>query len=96
VYADYHGAQVYHYHDEKDNEADAIIELEDGRWGMFEIKIGFNQVEQAARELLSLKNKFFNETKSCPSFLCVICGMTNAAYKRPDGVFVLPITALKQ
>ena len=40
IYADYHSAQVFHYHDEKDNEADAIIELDDGRWGMFEIKIG--------------------------------------------------------
>jgi len=95
VYADYHRAQVYHYHDERENEVDAIIELEDGRWGMLDIKIGFNQVEDASRKLLSLKEKFSNETKSNPSFLCVICGMSKAAYKRPDGVFVVPITALK-
>lgn len=95
VYADYHRAQVYHYHDERENEVDAIIELEDGRWGMFEFKIGFNQVEDASRELLSIKEKFIIETKSNPSFLCVICGMSNTAYKRPDGVFVVPVTALK-
>jgi hypothetical protein len=95
VYADYHRAQVYHYHDERENEIDAIIELEDGRWGMFEIKVGFNQVDDAARALLSLREKFINETRSKPSFLCVICGMSNTAFKRPDGVFVVPITALK-
>ncbi|MDY4611641.1 MAG: DUF4143 domain-containing protein [Sphaerochaetaceae bacterium] len=95
IYADFYGAQVYHYHDERDNEADAIVELTDGRWGMFEIKLGFNQVEGAAQELLSLKEKFLKETKSDPSFLCVLCGMANAAYKRPDGVYVVPVTALK-
>ena len=96
IYADCHDGLVYHYHDEHDNEVDAIIELGDGRWGMFEIKLGFNQVEVAAKGLLSLKEKFLKETKSEPSFLCVICGLANAVYKRPDGVIVLPITALKQ
>jgi len=64
------------------------------RWGMFEIKVGFNQVDKAAEELLSLKTKFETETKSSPEFLCVICGMTNMAFRRPDGVYVVPITAL--
>ena len=95
VYADYHSAKVYHYYDEKNNEVDAIIELENGRWGMFEIKIGFNQVEDASQKLLSLRDKIVSESKSDPSFMCVICGMANAAYRRPDGVFVIPITALK-
>lgn len=95
IYADYHGASVYHYSDEDNNEADAIIQLNDGRWGMFEIKVGFNQVDAAANGLISLKEKFYRETKSEPAFLCVICGMSMAAYKRPDGVFVVPVTALK-
>lgn len=94
IYSEYHGAKVYHYHDEKDCEADAIVELPDGRWGLFEIKVGFNQVENAAKELLNLQEKFEKETGSDPSFLCVICGMSNAAFQRPDGVFVVPITAL--
>ena len=94
IYSDYYGAKVYHYHDEKNNEADAIVQLEDGRWGMFEIKVGYNQVENAAIELLNLKNKFESETGHSPQFLCVICGMTNIAYKRADGVYVVPITAL--
>ncbi len=95
IYADYHEASIYHYSDESNNEADAILQLKDGRWGMFEIKIGFNQVDSAAKGLLSLKEKFYRETKSEPAFLCVICGLSAAAYKRPDGVFVVPITALK-
>lgn len=95
IYASSHDGKIYHYHDERDNEADAIIELLDGRWGMFEIKIGFNQVEKAANDLLALKDKFQAETKSEPTFLCVICGLANAAFKRSDGVYVVPITALK-
>ena len=94
IYADYYGGKVYHYHDERDNEADAIVELPDGRWGMFEVKLGFNQVEKAAEELVLLKTKFETETRSMPEFLCVICGMTSMAFKRPDGVYVVPITAL--
>ncbi|SCW69322.1 hypothetical protein SAMN02910456_02633 [Ruminococcaceae bacterium YRB3002] len=94
IYADCHDGKVYHYHDERDNEADAIVELSDGRWGMFEIKVGFNQVEGAAQSLINLQTKMLEETGSKPEFLCVICGMCNAAYQRPDGVYVVPITAL--
>ena len=94
VYGGQYDAKVYHYHDERDNEADAVVELPDGRWGMFEIKVGFHQVEDAARELLKLQSKFKAETNSVPSFLCVLCGLSTAAFQRPDGVFVVPITAL--
>ena len=94
IYSDYYDGKVYHYHDEQGNEADAIIQLPDGRWGMFEIKVGFNQVEKAAKELLCLKEKFETETYSSPEFLCIICGMSNMAFKRPDGVYVIPITSL--
>lgn len=94
IYADYYDGKVYHYHDERGNEADAIIQLPDGRWGMFEVKLGFNQVEKAAKELLCLKAKFEAETNSSPEFLCIICGMTNMAFQRSDGVYVVPITSL--
>ena len=95
IYADYHEAKVYHYRDENDKEADAIVQMPDGSWGMFEIKVGFNQVESAANELINLSETFKKESNSSPEFLCVICGMSNAAYRRPDGVYVIPITALK-
>ncbi len=93
VYAAAIGAEVFHYHDEKENEVDAVLELPDGRWGLVEIKVGFNQVEKAAEQLILLKEKFTRETSSTPQFLCIICGLSSAILSRPDGVYVIPITA---
>lgn len=96
VYADSFNAKCYHYQDYQDKEIDSVIELEDGNWCAFEIKLGANQIEKAANDLLNLKKQIENENGKAPSVLCVICGLTNAAYQRPDGVYVVPITALKQ
>ncbi len=96
IYAESFDAKLFHYQDYKNREIDAVIELDDGRWCAFEIKLGANQIDAAARELISLRDSMAEEKNSIPpSVLCVICGMTNAAYQRPDGVFVVPITALK-
>ncbi len=95
IYAEYNGAKLFHYRDEKGNEADAIIEFPNGEWGAFEIKLGANQVDDAAKELLKIKKIMDKESDNPPKVLCVICGMSNMAYKREDGVFVVPITALK-
>lgn len=94
IYAEYNGAKLYHFRDEKDNEADAVVEFPDGTWGAFEIKLGANQVDAAASELLKLKKIMEKEGDNPPKVLCVICGMSNIAYKREDGVYVVPITAL--
>lgn len=96
VYADSFNAKCYHYQDYQDKEIDSVIELDNGDWCAFEIKLGANQIEKAANDLLNLKNQIEAENGNAPSVLCVICGLTNAAYKRPDGVYVVPITALKQ
>lgn len=95
IYANKNGANLFHYRDEKGNEADAVVELADGRWGAFEVKLGANQIDSAAKELLKLKGIFEREGDNPPAMLCVICGLSNAAYKRPDGVYVVPITALR-
>ncbi len=95
IYAEYNKASLFHFRDEKGNEADAIVEFPDGTWGAFEIKLGANQVDAASKELLKLKTIMEQEGDNPPKVLCVICGMTNIAYKRPDGVYVVPITALK-
>lgn len=96
VYAESFGARLFHYRDYEDREIDAVVELEDGRWCAFEIKLGARQIDAAARSLLDLRAKIAKEKKGRePSVMCVICGMSNAAYQRPDGVFVVPITALK-
>lgn len=95
IYAESFGANVYHYQDYNNNEIDAVIELDDGRWCAFEIKLGANKIDEAAEKLIKIKEKIIKEEGIPPSVLCVISGLSNAAYLRPDGVFVVPITALK-
>ena len=95
IYAESFGANLFHYQDYNNKEIDAVIELENGRWCAFEIKLGANQIDKAATELVALRNSIEQEGGIAPSVLCVICGLSNAAYIRPDGVFVVPITALK-
>ena len=96
TYAQPFGGELYHYQDYKDREIDAVIELPDGQWCAFEIKLGANQIDTAARNLLEIKGQMAQDPQGKPpSVLCVLCGLSNAAYQRPDGVFVVPITALK-
>ena len=96
IYAESFGGTLYHYQDYKNREIDAVIELPDGKWAAFEIKLGANQIDQAAANLKQIQREFEEDKKAVPpSMLCVLCGLSNAAYQRPDGVFVVPITALK-
>ena len=96
IYAESFGASIYHYQDYQGREVDAVVELADGRWCAFEIKLGANQIDAAATSLLKVKAEFEKDPKGkAPVVLGVICGMASAVYQRPDGVFVIPITALK-
>ena len=96
IYAESFGANLYHYQDYKNQEIDAVIELSDGTWCAFEIKLGANQIDAAAQNLLEIQKQIEEEhAGKAPAVLCVLCGMANAAYQRSDGVFVVPITALK-
>ena len=95
IYAESFGANVFHYQDYDGKEIDAVVELEDGKWCAFEIKLGANQIDKAAENLLSIQKTISENGGIAPSVLCVISGLSNAAYQRPDGVFVIPITALK-
>ncbi len=96
IYADSFNARVYHYQDYKEREADAVIELPDGTWCAFEIKLGARQIDAAAAGLIKLRNSIAAEPGSKPpAVLAVICALSNAAYQREDGVYVLPLTALK-
>ncbi len=96
IYAESFGASLYHYQDYQNREIDAVIELSDGQWCAFEIKLGANQIDSAAESLLNIKRSIENDPKGKPpAILCVLCGLANAAYQRPDGVYVVPITALK-
>lgn len=95
IYAESFGANVYHYQDYQNREIDAVIELPDGKWCAFEIKLGANQIDRAAEGLSAMRESIIKDGGIAPSVLCVISGLSNAAYTRPDGVAVVPITALK-
>lgn len=96
IYAESFGGELYHYQDYRGKEIDAVIELSDGQWCAFEIKLGANQIDAAAKNLVDIKREFEADPKGkAPDAMCVVCGMANAAYLRSDGVFVVPITALK-
>ncbi|MBQ3537337.1 MAG: ATP-binding protein [Clostridia bacterium] len=95
IYAESFDGKLYHYRDYNNREIDAVIELPGGKWCAFEIKLGANQIDKAAKGLIKLKNSIEAEGGIAPSVLCVICGLSSAAYVRDDGVFVVPITALR-
>ena len=97
IYAESFGGNLYHYQDYKNQEIDAVVELPDGQWCAFEIKLGANQIDAAAQNLLEIKKQIAQDpTGKPPAVLCVLCGLANAAYQRSDGVFVAPLTALKE
>ena len=95
IYAESFGATLYHYQDYAGNEIDAIIELPDGSWCGIEIKLGANKIEEAAKNLIHIRDEIVKDEGKAPSSLIVLCGLSNAAYQRPDGVDVVPLTALK-
>lgn len=95
IYSDSFNAKCFHYQDYLNNEIDNVIELSDGNWCAFEIKLGANQIDAAAQNLINISNKIKEEGGKLPKVMCVICGLTNAAYRRLDGVYVVPLTSLK-
>lgn len=95
IYAESFDADLYHYQDYNNNEMDAVIAMPNGKWCGFEIKLGANQIDMAAENLIKIKNEIKANGGIAPDSLCVICGLSNAAYQRSDGVFVVPITALR-
>ncbi len=93
VYAQALDAQVFAYRDESGLEADAVIEMPDGRWAAFEVKLGLGDVDAAAAQLLKLKSRVDTAATGEPLALGVLTA-TGYAYVREDGVAVIPIGAL--
>lgn len=94
IYASAIDGEIFHYHDRNDLEADAIIQFHDGRWGAVEIKLDSRSIDEAANNLQKLKNKIDAEKMQEPSLLLVLTG-GEFAYRRDDGVYVVPIGCLK-
>lgn len=96
VYADSLNGQVYHYRDKNGLECDAVVHLRNGAYGLIEIKLGGEKlIEEGAAALKELSNKIDTTKMKAPSFLMVLTGSGNYAYRRQDGVLVVPVTTLK-
>lgn len=94
IYAQAIDGDVFHYRDKSGLESDLIVRLRDGRWAAIEVKLGNKQIEEAAKNLLVLKAKIDEDNIPQASFLMVITG-GQYAYRRNDGVLVVPIGCLK-
>ena len=94
VYAQANDGEVYYYQDRNGLEADAVIQLFDGRWGAIEIKMGAGAVDDAVKDLIKLKDKIDTGKMGEPSFMAVVTASTYA-YRREDGVYVVPIGCLR-
>ena len=97
VYAEYLDGKVYHYRDKNNLECDAVVHLRNGSYGLIEIKIGgADLIRDGAESLKTLSDKIDTTRMKKPSFLMVLTGIGDYAYKRPeDGVLVIPIGCLK-
>ena len=94
IYAQALDGEVFHYRDKSGLEADAIVHLKDGRWGAIEMKMGSKEIEDAVENLKKLREKINLDKMREPSFLMVLTG-AELAYRRQDGVNIVPIGCLK-
>lgn len=96
TYADALMGKVAHYRDVTNLECDAIVHLRDGNFGLVEIKIGGdNLIKEGAESLKKLRDKIDTTKMKKPSFLMVLIGIGELAYRRDDGVYVVPLGCLK-
>ncbi|MBR2709661.1 ATP-binding protein [Candidatus Saccharibacteria bacterium] len=97
IYADAIGKEVAHYRDSNGVECDAVIRSDDGKYGLIQIKLGSHNeaIEQAVNTLNSLEHIINYDKMPRPSFKMVLCGNCPYAYRREDGIYVVPIGCLK-
>ena len=96
VFADALNGEVYHYHDKDGLECDAVVHLRNGNYGLIEIKLGGDRlIEEGAKSLKSMEAKIDTDKMNTPSFLMVLTGTGDYAYRRQDGVYVVPIGCLR-
>ncbi|MCD8200526.1 MAG: DUF4143 domain-containing protein [Clostridia bacterium] len=95
AYAQYLGGNLYRYRDSSNLECDAVIQLEDGGWGAVEFKLSKNHTDEGAENLKKLRKKIDESHMKPPSFLMILSGTEEWAYRRKDGVYVVPIDCIK-
>jgi predicted AAA+ superfamily ATPase len=94
VYTQNLGGQLCHYRDNSNLEVDAIIELDDGRYAAFEVKLGANQEDEAAASLRRFSAKMKEGGAGAADFLAIVIGTGEFAHTRPDGIHVIPVGCL--
>lgn len=96
VFADALDGQIYHYRDKLGLECDAVVHLRNGRYGLVEIKLGGDRlIEEGVSTLKKLAAKINTDKMKHPSFLMVLTAVGKFAYRRADGVYVVPIGCLR-
>lgn len=96
IYTQSLDGNVYNYRDKSGLEADAVIHLNEGRWGLIEIKLGGETlINEGALTLTKLKEAIDQDKMNKPSFLAIITATDSFAYRREDGIYVIPIACLK-
>ncbi len=96
VFADAMNGSVYHYRDKDGLECDAVVHLRNGAYGLVEIKLGGDSlIEEGAKTLTALAKKIDTDKMNAPAFSMVLVGIGNYAYRRKDGIYVVPIGCLR-
>ena len=96
VFADALNGKVYHFRDKTELECDAVVHLRNGSYGLIEVKLGGDKlIEEGAENLKKLRDKIDTTKMKAPSFLMVLIGAGDYAYRRQDGVYVVPLGCLK-
>lgn len=95
IYAQTIGGEIYHYRDRSGLECDAVVHLRNGSYGLVEIKLGGDKLIEEGATTLKKFEKIIDTTKmKTPSFKMILTGVGNYAFKRPDGILVVPIRSL--
>ena len=96
VYAEALDGSLYHYRDSSGLECDTVLHRRNGSYALLEVKLGGTErIEEGAANLKALAEKIDTDRMAAPSFMAVITGAGGFAYRREDGVFVIPIGCLK-
>jgi len=96
IYAESLGGSIFHFRDRNGLECDAVVQLRNGRYGLVEIKLGGEALTEAgAKTLKNLASKIDTDKMGEPSFMMVLTGTGSIAYRRQDGVLVIPVGSLK-
>ena len=96
VYAESLDGDVYHYRDNLDNECDVVIHLRDGRYALLEVKLGGERlIDEGVKTLKNVLRRIDTDKMGEPAFMAIITGTERYAYRRDDGIIILPLGALK-